>query len=89
MIEDPESFWDELLAFVEAKSVIPYRRRCFWNMKMYSIVLCFLMRPDSLRGICIDFCQEVTHNTRDFVIATQRFNLLVLTPGQFLRKLTP
>ena len=23
MIENPESFWDELLAFVEAKSVIP------------------------------------------------------------------
>ena len=23
MIEDPESFWDELLAFVEARSVIP------------------------------------------------------------------
>ena len=31
----------------------------------------------------------VTHNTRDFVIATQRFNLLVFTPGQFLRKLAP
>ncbi len=28
----------------------------------------------------------VTHNTRDFAIATQRFNLLVLTPSQFLRK---
>ena len=23
MIEDPESFWDELLSFVEARSVIP------------------------------------------------------------------
>jgi putative PIN family toxin of toxin-antitoxin system len=30
----------------------------------------------------------VTHNTRDFAIARQRFNLLVFTPGQFLRKLT-
>jgi predicted nucleic acid-binding protein len=29
----------------------------------------------------------VTHNIRDFAIATERFNLLVLTPGQFLRKL--
>ena len=29
----------------------------------------------------------VTHNTRDFVIATQRFNLQVFTPGQFLRKI--
>ena len=29
-----------------------------------------------------------THNMRDFLIATQRFKLLVLTPGQFLRKLT-
>jgi predicted nucleic acid-binding protein len=28
----------------------------------------------------------VTHNTRDFVIAMQRFKLVVLTPGQFLRK---
>ena len=30
----------------------------------------------------------ITHNTRDFLIATQRFKLLVLTPGQFLRKIT-
>ena len=29
----------------------------------------------------------VTHNTRDFAIATKRFNLLVLSPGQFLRKI--
>ena len=59
MIENSDSFWDELLSFVEARSVIPYRPRCFWNMKMYSIVLCFLMRPDSLRGVCIDFCQDL------------------------------
>ena len=31
----------------------------------------------------------ITHNTRDFMIATQRFKLLVLTPGQFLQKFTP
>ena len=29
----------------------------------------------------------VTHNIRDFVIATQRFDISVYTPGQFLRKL--
>lgn len=28
----------------------------------------------------------VTHNIRDFGIAMQRFNLLVCTPGQFLRR---
>ena len=31
----------------------------------------------------------ITHNTRDFMIATKRFNLLVFTPGQFLRKFKP
>lgn len=29
----------------------------------------------------------VTHNLRDFVIAAERFKLLVFTPGQFLRTL--
>ena len=29
----------------------------------------------------------VTHNIRDFVIATQRFDISVYTPGQYLRKL--
>ena len=29
----------------------------------------------------------VTHNIRDFVIATRRFDISVYTPGQFLRKL--
>lgn len=31
----------------------------------------------------------VTHNIRDFLLATDRFNLLVLTPGQYLRKHKP
>ena len=31
----------------------------------------------------------ITHNTRDFTIATKRFNLLVFTPGQYLRKFKP
>ncbi len=30
----------------------------------------------------------VTHNLRDFTIATERFNLRVYTPGQFLRKIS-
>jgi putative PIN family toxin of toxin-antitoxin system len=29
----------------------------------------------------------ITHNIRDFVVATQRFDISVYTPGQFLRKL--